>query len=340
LTEIKEPLTKEENEVTTCSRRNLPKTLSNLLSNFKKFAFSNKLSTFGTVSVIIFVVLAAAYPLSNGAIAPYSPDYQSLQGNGLFLSNAPPSLAHLFGTDLQGRDIFSRVLASLPMDIGIPLFIVLLSAIIGVVFGMIAGYIGGFVEEAIMRLCDLFLAFPVIIMALVIAATLGPSLLNAALALTFVWWPPYVRLVRGGVLAVKSEDYISTSRALNSSFFYIMRKGLLPNILPAILVYASLDVGTALLSVSSLGFLGVGIPPDQPELGAMVASILTNFYTYPSEALIPAVAVLLIVLAFSLFGDGIREASDVKVRPHVLLRISERLGSLTHLSKTLGHTFL
>lgn len=289
--------------------------LKKSLSTFRRYAFSNWLSSLGTILVIFFVVLAIAYPLTSGAIAPYNPNV----GN-LFNGNQLPSLAHPFGTDLAGRDIFSRVLAALPIDIGIPLFIVFLSVLIGIVFGMIAGYIGGYIEEAIMRICDLFLAFPVIIMALVIAATLGPSLLNAALSLTFVWWPPYVRLVRGGVLAVKSEDYIATSKALNSSFFYIMRKGLFPNILPALLVYASLDVGTALLSVSSLGFLGVGIPATQPELGAMVASITTNFYTYPWEALFPSVIVLLIVLGFSLFGDGIREASDVRVRPHVLLR--------------------
>ena len=238
----------------------------------------------------------------------------------LLNTNAPPSFSHLFGTDFAGRDIFSRVLAALPVDIGIPLFIVFLSAVIGIVFGMISGYLGGFIEEAIMRICDLFLAFPTIIMALAVAATLGPSLLNAALALTFVWWPPYVRLVRGGVLAVKSEDYIAASKTLNSSFFYIMRKGLFPNIIPAVLVYASLDIGTALLSVSSLGFLGVGIPPDLPELGSMVASIMTVVYAYPWEALLPSAVVLLIVLSFSLFGDGIREVSDVKVRPHVLLK--------------------
>ncbi len=285
------------------------------LSAFRRLAFSNPLTGFGTVAVIVFVGLSALYVLTRGAIAPYSPTAQNLLN-----TNAPPSLTHLFGTDFAGRDIFSRVLAALPVDIGIPLFIVFLSAIIGLVFGMIAGYVGGLVEEAIMRVCDLFLAFPTIIMALAVAATLGPSLLNAALALTFVWWPPYVRLVRGGVLAVKAEDYIAASKTLNSSFFYIMRKGLFPNIIPAVLVYASLDVGTALLSLSSLGFLGVGIPPDLPELGAMVASIMTVVYAYPWEALLPSVVVLLIVLAFSLFGDGIREVTDVKVRPHMVLK--------------------
>jgi peptide/nickel transport system permease protein len=285
------------------------------LSRFRKLAFSNGLSSFGTASVMVFLALSGLFYLTRGAIAPYNPSYQNL-----FDTNAAPSAAHWFGTDFAGRDIFSRVLAALPVDIGIPLFIVFLSAAIGLVFGMTAAYVGGIVEEAIMRICDLFLAFPTIIMALAVAATLGPSLLNAALSLTFVWWPPYVRLVRGGVLAVKSEGYVAASKALNSSFLYIMRKGLLPNILPAVLVYASLDIGTALLSVSSLGFLGVGIPPDMPELGAMVSSIMTVVYAYPWEALLPSLVVLLIVLGFSLFGDGMREAGDVKVRPHILLK--------------------
>jgi peptide/nickel transport system permease protein len=285
------------------------------LSTFRKLAFSNGLSSFGTCTVLVFLILSALFYLTRGAIAPYNPTYQNLLD-----TNAAPSAAHWFGTDFAGRDIFSRVLAALPVDIGIPLFIVFLSGIIGLVFGMTAGYVGGIVEEVIMRICDLFLAFPTIIMALAVAATLGPSLLNAALSLTFVWWPPYVRLVRGGVLAVKTEGYVAASRALNSSFVYIMRKGLLPNVLPAVLVYASLDVGTALLSVSSLGFLGVGIPPDMPELGAMVSSIMTVVYAYPWEALLPSIIVLLIVLGFSLFGDGMREAGDVKVRPHILLK--------------------
>jgi peptide/nickel transport system permease protein len=286
------------------------------LSKFRSLAFSNKLSAFGTITTAIFLLLAILYFLTNGAIAPYNPNYQNLSDN-----NAPPSLAHLFGTDFAGRDIFSRVLAALPVDLSVSLLIVFFSVIIGLLLGMTAGYIGGIVDEAIMRLSDLFLAFPTIVMALTIAATLRPpSLFNVAISLTFVWWPSYTRLVRGGVLAIKSEDYMAVSKTLNSSFSYVMRKGILPNILPAVLVYASLDVGTALVSVSSLGFLGVGIPPDTPELGAMVASIMQVVYSYPWEALLPSAIVLLIVLGFSLFGDGIREAMDVKVRPHIVLK--------------------
>lgn len=289
--------------------------LRQYLSNFRRLAFSNRVSSFGTITALAFLVLALTYYVTRGAIAPYNP------GQVNIVNNLYPSLVHPFGTDSEGRDIFSRVLAALPVDLGISLFVVLLSVVIGTLLGVTAGYVGGFLDEAIMRISDLFLAFPVILMALLIADTLQPpSLFNVAISLTFVWWPPYARLIRGGVLAIKSEDYMAVSKTLNSSFAYVMRKGIIPNILPAVLVYASIDVGTALISVSSLGFLNVGIPPNTPELGNMVASIMNNVYSYPWEALFPSVVVLLIVLSFSLFGDGIREAMDVKVRPHIVFK--------------------
>lgn len=284
-------------------------------SQFRQLMFANKLTAFGSITVLVCVGLAIAAWASGGAIAPYNP-YRA----NLTLSNLPPSLAHPFGTDLQGRDIFSRVLVALPIDISLPIFVVALSALLGIVLGTVAGYLGGWVEEVIMRVSDLFLAFPNLVMALAVAATLGSSLLNAAISLTFVWWPPYVRLVRGGVLALKSEDFMAASKALNTSFLYVLRKGIFPNVLPTVLVYATLDVGTALLSLSALGYLGIGIPAGAPELGSMVSSIGYDLFTYPWEALIPSFVVLLIVTGFSLFGDGIREVGDVKVRPHMILK--------------------
>jgi len=185
---------------------------------------------------------------------------------------------------------------------------------------MTAGYVGGIVDEVIMRITDLFLAFPTIIMVLAVAATLGPGLVNAMLAFVFVWWPPYVRLVRGGVLEVAAEDFIAISKALNSSFSHIILKGILPNIMPSVLTYATLDVGTALLEVSILGFLGIGIPPNTPELGVMVGSISYGLYTYPWQALFPAFVTMLLVIGFSFLGEGAREASDVKVRPYILFK--------------------
>lgn len=282
---------------------------------FRQLVLSNRLSSLGLAIVIISVSLAAAFAISGGRITPYSPYALNLQD-----SNLPPSFTHFFGTDFQGRDIFSRVIAALPIDLGLPIAIVLLSSVLGIFLGMAAGYVGGVVDEVIMRITDLFLAFPTIIMVLAVAATLGAGLVNAMLAFVFVWWPPYVRLVRGGVLEVVAEEFIAVSKALNSSFSYIMFRGILPNILPSVLVYATLDVGTALLEVSILGFLGIGIPPNTPELGVMVGSISYGLYTYPWQALFPAFITMILVVGFSFLGEGAREASDVKVRPYILFK--------------------
>ncbi|HYB84157.1 MAG TPA: ABC transporter permease [archaeon] len=282
---------------------------------FKDLVLSNRLSSVGLVIVAISVTAACAFAIFGPRVTPYNPFTLNLQE-----SNLPPSLAHFFGTDFQGRDIFSRVIAALPIDIGLPVAIVLLSSLLGIFLGMAAGYLGGIVDEVIMRITDLFLAFPTLIMVLAVAATLGSGLVNAMLAFVFVWWPPYVRLVRGGVLEVVAEDFISISKALNSSFTYIILKGILPNILPAVLTYATLDIGTALLEVSILGFLGIGIPPNTPELGVMVGSISYGLYTYPWQALFPAFITMILVVGFSFLGEGAREASDVKVRPYILFK--------------------
>jgi peptide/nickel transport system permease protein len=282
---------------------------------FRHLVLSNRLSSLGLVIVIIAVTLATAFAILGARVTPYNPFALNLQE-----SNLPPSPSHFFGTDFQGRDIFSRVIAALPIDLGLPIAIVLLSSVLGIFLGMAAGYMGGVVDEVIMRITDLFLAFPTIIMVLAVAATLGAGLVNAMLAFVFVWWPPYVRLVRGGVLEVAAEDFIAISKALNSSFTNIILKGILPNILPSVLTYATLDIGTALLEVSILGFLGIGIPPNTPELGVMVGSISYGLYTYPWQALFPAFVTMLLVVGFSFLGEGAREASDVKVRPYILFK--------------------
>ena len=282
---------------------------------FKDLVLSNRLSCLGLVIVVVSVVAGAAFATFGAHITPYNPFALNLQE-----SNLPPSPTHFFGTDFQGRDVFSRVIAALPIDLGLPVAIVLLSSLLGIFLGMAAGYVGGIVDEVIMRVTDLFLAFPTLIMVLAVAATLGAGLVNAMLAFVFVWWPPYVRLVRGGVLEVAAEDFISISKALNSSFTYIITKGILPNILPSVLTYATLDIGTALLEVSILGFLGIGIPPNTPELGVMVGSISYGLYTYPWQALFPAFVTMVLVVGFSFLGEGAREASDVKVRPYILFK--------------------
>jgi len=282
---------------------------------FRKLILSNAVSTLGLVIVIASIALSVLFAAFGRSITPYDPYALNFQQ-----ANLPPSTVHFFGTDFQGRDIFSRVIAALPVDLGIPMAIVLLSCVLGIFLGMTAGYLGGIVDEVIMRVTDLFLAFPTIIMVLAVAATLGSGLVNATLAFVFVWWPPYVRLVRGGVLEVAAEDFIAISKALNSSFSHIIVKGILPNIIPSVMTYATLDVGTCLLEVSILGFLGIGIPPGTPELGVMVGSISYNLYTYPWQALFPAFVTMIIVVGFSFLGEGAREASDVKVRPYILFK--------------------
>jgi peptide/nickel transport system permease protein len=261
------------------------------------------------------VALALLEVMTGGRITPYNP-YAAYFNS----ANLPPSLAHLFGTDFEGKDIFSEVVAALPVDIGISIGVVAVSALLGIILGTLAGYFRGVLDEVIMRLTDMFLAFPQIIMSLAIAATLGSSLVNVTLSLIVVWWPPYVRLVRGAVLAVATEDFVSFSKALNSSFFYIVRKDALPNIMPSVLVYATTDIGSALLTLSTLGYLNVGIPPSMPELGKMVSSVTYNFYLYPTQVIIPAAIVMVMVAGFSFLGEGLRESLDVKLRPHILMR--------------------
>jgi peptide/nickel transport system permease protein len=282
---------------------------------FRQLILSNAVSTLGLVIVVVSIALSVLVGVFGGAVTPYNPYALNLQQ-----SNLPPSASHIFGTDFQGRDILSRIIAALPVDLGLPIAIVALSCVLGIFLGMAAGYLGGGADEVIMRVTDLFLAFPTIIMVLAVAATLGSGLVNATLAFVFVWWPPYVRLVRGGVLEVAAEDFIAISKALNSSFSHIILKGILPNIVPSVLTYATLDVGTCLLEVSILGFLGIGIPPGTPELGVMVGSISYNLYSYPWQALFPAFATMILVVGFSFLGEGAREASDVKVRPYILFK--------------------
>ncbi|MEM0142740.1 MAG: ABC transporter permease [Candidatus Parvarchaeum sp.] len=285
---------------------------------FKKFfkiILSNGLSAAGFIIVIIFIALAIIYTILGNSMLPYNP-YQI----NLFNVNLPPSSTHLFGTDNLGRDIFSRVIAALPIDLGVSLLIVGISLIIGIFLGIIAGYFRGIIEEIIMRLTDLFLAFPPLILPLAIAATLGPSLVNVTFALIFVWWPPYVRLIRGATLQVSASDFVTMSKVLNTPFLKIVFKNILPNIITIVIIYATVDIGTALLQLSTLGFLGIGIPINTPELGMMASILTTNLYQYPFEGLIPATFIFIIVMGFSLLGEGLTGIIDPNIRGHLISR--------------------
>ena len=262
----------------------------------------------GLTIVVAFVVTSLVLWLTNDAILPYNP-------NAITMATLqPPSLAHLFGTDSLGRDVFSRVLAAAPIDAKVPAAVLLVAVSLGLLTGTIAGFFGGLIEETIMRITDIFLAFPGIVLALAIAAALGPSINNSILALAPVWWPSYTRLARGETLTVKSQQYIEASRAAGHKSRYVVLHHIIPNILPVILVYATLDFGTVIIIFSVLSYVGLGAQPPTPEWGLMTVQQSQYLTSAPWIPLLPALLILLVAVGFSLVGDGLRDALDPKIR--------------------------
>ena len=264
----------------------------------------NPVVVIGIVVVLIWIVLAFLAPV----IAPKNPLEQDVS-NRL----QPPSETALMGTDELGRDIFSRVLYGARITIPAALVVVFFVSIIGTLTGALAGYLGGNWDEFLMRLTDLFMAFPTIILAMAITAALGADLRNAVLALIIVRWPSYSRLTRGLVLEAKNQEYVKASRSLGASHTYILSRTLLPNTIAPALVYASLDVGTAILLFAGLSFLGLGPEPASPEWGRMV-SIGIDFFDQWWMWLFPGAAIASLVLAFNFIGDGLRDMLDPHTR--------------------------
>ena len=217
------------------------------------------------------------------------------------------------GTDELGRDIYSRVLYGGRITIPAALVVVFFVSIIGTITGALAGYTGGMWDEILMRFTDLFMAFPTIILAMAVTAALGADIRNAVLALIIVRWPNYSRLTRGLVLEAKNQDYVKASRSLGASHFHILGRTLLPNTISASLVYASLDVGAAILLFAGLSFLGLGPEPASPEWGRMV-SIGIDFFDQWWMWLFPGIAIASLVMAFNFIGDGLRDMLDPHTR--------------------------
>jgi peptide/nickel transport system permease protein len=265
-------------------------------------------SRLNIVAVIIvgIVVLVAVFGVW---LAPYPPNRIDLLQRLL-----PPSGDHFFGTDDYGRDLFSRVLAGAWISLYVAAVILLASVAIGTILGIVSGLMGGLTDEIIMRTTDLFLAFPALILAAAIAATLGPSLTHTMLALSTVFWPWYARLVRGQVLSLREREFILAARVAGASTSRIVFKHLLRNVFPLVIVQASLDVGYAILFTSSLSFLGLGAQPPTPEWGAMMTdarSFLEDYWWYPT---FPGLALAFTVVGFNLLGDGLRDWLDPRLR--------------------------
>ncbi|KAB8141755.1 ABC transporter permease [Chloroflexia bacterium SDU3-3] len=259
----------------------------------------------GMVLLVFFLIVAVAAPL----ISPQDPLKQEII-QGL----KPPSPAHLMGTDKLGRDILSRMIYGARISLFVGLSVVLVSSVIGTLIGLLAGYLGGWADELMMRVTDVFFAFPSLILAMAIAGALGPSLQNALIAIITVSWPIYARLVRGQVLTLKEQEFISAARAVGVPQWRILLRHILPNSLAPLLVQASFDLGGSILSVAGLSFIGFGAQPPTPEWGVMISEGRNYLATQWWLASFPAVAMLLVVASFNLLGDGIRDLLDPRLR--------------------------
>jgi peptide/nickel transport system permease protein len=223
----------------------------------------------------------------------------------------PPNTQHWMGTDNLGRDVFSRVLAGTGLALKSAAVILFSAALVGLLIGCLAGYYGGILDEILMRVSDVFIAFPGLVLAMAIAAALGPSLTNAMIAISAVWWPGYARLVRAEVLSIKQREYVIASRAIGAGNFHILTRHVVPNIIVPLLVQVTNDVGPALVTSSSLSFIGMGAQPPSPEWGSMVSQGRNYILDYWWMSTFPGAAILVTVLAFNSLGEAIRRAYQV-----------------------------
>jgi peptide/nickel transport system permease protein/oligopeptide transport system permease protein len=229
------------------------------------------------------------------------------------LSRLPPSLEHPFGTDSLGRDALSRVVYGARVSLTVGVVATAISTVIGLTLGALAAYFGGLLDSIIMRLTDIFMAFPYTLFTIALLAVLGPGIINVLIALGIIGWTSIARVVRSAILQVKENDYISAARALGASNLRIITRHILPNSIASVVVYSTMSIGTAILSESALSYLGLGIQPPTPSWGLMISEGQSFLAIAPWLVFCPGVAILLTVLAFTLMGNGLRDALDVKV---------------------------
>lgn len=269
-----------------------------------------RLRRFMTPSIVLGGVVAVAWVLVivfAGVLAPHDPYVAA--GPRL----QPPSGEFLLGTDALGRDVLSRVLYGARLSLPIALATITIAAAVGSLVGAVAGFYGGIVDAVLMRLADITMAFPSMLLAMAVAAALGPGLTNAFLAIVVVWWPIYARLIRGQILSIKEREYVASARAIGMSRAATLRKHVLPHALTPVLVSATMDLGMIIILVASLSFLGLGALPPSPEWGAMITEGAANFYQWWVAAG-PGLAMVTIVLAINFLGDGLRDVLNVRTR--------------------------
>lgn len=283
----------------------MPNVLGPRFMRLWRWLLARPLFLFGLTIVFAISLVAVIAPL----ISPYDPIKINLASR---LQSPNPS--HLLGTDHLGRDLLSRLLYGTRVSLIVGVIIAGMSCILGSILGLTSGYFGGMVDNIIMRVCDMFFAFPPLILAMAIAASLGPSLQNTMLALVIVWWPRYARLARSQVLSLRELDYVQAAKAAGASHVRIMLRHILPNVFSPVVIQTTLDIGQAILMAASLGFLGFGAQPPTPEWGLMASEgrvYMRDFWWYPT---FPSLMIFITVLGFNLLGDGLRDALDPRQR--------------------------
>ena len=258
----------------------------------------------GVVLFLAWILVAIFAPI----IAPHSPT-----DGDLAFQYLPPSADYWFGTDELGRDVFSRVLYASRVSLTASLVTVLISFGVGIFFGGLAGYIGGVVDDVMMRFSEMIQSFPPLILAMVIAAALGPNISNSILAMAVIWWPNYARLTRSIVISLKSNDYVTASRVLGATHTRIRTREILPNSIGSLIVMCTLDLGNAILMFSGLSFLGLGVQPPTPEWGAMVSDGVRDTAKWWVSTF-PGLAIFSVAIAANFIGDGLRDYLDPKMR--------------------------
>ena len=297
-------------QLTESTVKSAPKPMTPL-QEFWHYFKRNKGAVIGLFYIIIMLLIAAGATW----LAPHGPAEQFRDA----LLKPPVweeggSWKFILGTDDVGRDVLSRLMYGARLSLLVGCLVVVLSLVMGVIFGLLAGYFGGVVDAIIMRIVDIMLALPSLLLALVLVAIFGPSIVNASLALTFVALPHYVRLTRAAVLVEVNRDYVTASRVAGAGAMRQMFINILPNCLAPLIVQASLGFSNAILDMAALGFLGMGAQPPTPEWGTMLSDVLQFAQSAWWVVTFPGVAILLTVLAFNLMGDGLRDALDPKLK--------------------------
>jgi peptide/nickel transport system permease protein len=284
---------------------NQPKERFSRLHYFFFLIRRNPLMILGLLIILTFLIVTVTAPL----LASHDP----IKINPRVRLTAP-NLKHLFGTDEMGRDIFSRIVYGTRITLQMGLTVIIAALLMGSFLGILAGFFGGFIDELVMRLTDIFMSFPYLVLAMVLTVIIGPSIQNAILAMAVVWWPTYARLIRSEVLRIKQMQYIKASRGFGASNPFIILRHIVPNSWVPVLVQCSLDFGRVIMYAASLSFIGLGPQPPSPEWGAMINAgrfYIENAWWYST---FPGLAIMITILGFNLLGDGLRDILDPRLR--------------------------